>query len=75
MTENLRREFALLTEEELAQILHLSPNTLQVWRVEGKGPKFVKLGKGVFYRDADVFDWIDAQASDEKPVLCPVPLE
>ncbi len=28
------------------------------WRHEGKGPRFVRLGRRVFYRSGDLRDWI-----------------
>lgn len=34
--------------------------TLQRWRVEGKGPKFLKIGKSVRYRMSDLNEFLDA---------------
>jgi hypothetical protein len=42
----------LMDEATAAAALLLSVRTLQRWRVEGRGPKFVKLGKRVFYTRA-----------------------
>lgn len=39
----------VMTEESAADALCLSARTLQRWRVEGRGPAFVKLGKRVGY--------------------------
>ena len=39
----------LMDEGAAAAALLLSVRTLQRWRVEGRGPKYVKLGKRVFY--------------------------
>lgn len=50
----------LLSEDELAQMIEVKPHTLSVWRAEGKGPDFTKLGKSVFYRRIDVEQWIAA---------------
>ena len=63
MTESLtlfghRATLGLWTPEEVASALNITINTLSIWRTEGKGPNFVKLGKTVFYRAADVEDWI-----------------
>jgi hypothetical protein len=57
--DETRRRLGLLTEEELCSALENKPATLQQWRCEGYGPKFVKLGKAVFYRFTDVEDWIN----------------
>lgn len=52
----------LLTTQEAADILRLSPRTLERFRVQGIGPKYVKLGPGkrarVAYRRADLASWI-----------------
>lgn len=42
-------------------MMRLSTNTLSHFRHIGKGPKFGKLGRRVFYREADVLAWIDDQ--------------
>ena len=39
----------VLNENELAQRWGISPKTLQRWRSEGRGPKYVKLSKRVSY--------------------------
>lgn len=38
-----------LTERELAEMWNVSPKTLQRWRSEGRGPRFLKLSKRVVY--------------------------
>ncbi len=38
-----------LNENELAQRWGLSPKTLQRWRSEGRGPRYLKLSKRVSY--------------------------
>lgn len=48
----------LITETHLAALLNVKPTTLQAWRAALTGPDFVRLGKGVFYRQADVEEWI-----------------
>ena len=39
----------VLNENELAQRWGISPKTLQRWRCEGRGPKYLKLSKRVSY--------------------------
>lgn len=46
-----------MTQEQLARRWHLSPRTLEQWRWLGKGPKFLKIGARVLYRDEDVEDY------------------
>jgi len=44
----------LLDTREAATFLALCPGTLEVWRVRGGGPTFVKLGRAVRYRRSDL---------------------
>ena len=48
----------LLTPEEVAGILKVSPRTLRNWRASGKGPPYLKLEGSVRYRRGDVRAWI-----------------
>lgn len=38
-----------LTTQEAADLLRLRKNTLEVWRIQGRGPVFLKLGSRVLY--------------------------
>jgi len=49
----------LMDQNEVAEILHISPKTLEYYRYKGLGPVFVKMGKLVRYRETDVFDYIE----------------
>jgi len=52
----------LLNTIEAAQMLRLHPTTLATWRVEGRGPKFLKLGeRKVRYRESDIEAWLEEQ--------------
>ena len=44
----------LLTQAEAAEILRLSQRTLERFRVSGLGPRFIKAGHSVRYREADL---------------------
>lgn len=48
---------AAYTSGEAAELLRIAEHTLRVWRLSGKGPKFLKRGARVFYRGADILDW------------------
>jgi hypothetical protein len=52
----------LLTDEEAAPLLNVSPATLRSWRCRGVGPTYVKLGRGakapVRYSEADIEDFV-----------------
>ncbi len=43
-----------LTQNELAERWRVSPRTLERWRLEGKGPDWLKLTGRVVYREEDV---------------------
>lgn len=51
----------MLTPAELGAMLHKTPAALAQWRYMGVGPRFVKIGRAVRYREADVTTWLDAQ--------------
>ncbi len=50
-----------LKTEEAAEFLQVKPATLEQWRWSGKGPLFVKLGRSVMYRKADLDAFIAAR--------------
>jgi excisionase family DNA binding protein len=52
----------LLTGREAAMALRLSERTLERLRVSGGGPRFIKAGKAVRYREADLEAWIEAHS-------------
>ena len=51
----------LLDTARAADHLGLSPRTLEKWRTAGGGPPFVKLGRRVAYRQADLDAWVASQ--------------
>lgn len=56
----------LLTNAEVADMLGIKPNTLEIWRNKGKGPKFKKMGDTpqapIRYEEAEVLAWLEAQS-------------
>ena len=65
MTLNANDSRQLLTEEQAANILQISPFTLLRLRVHGlkgrAGPPWIKMGKSVRYRRSDLDAWIEKQ--------------
>jgi hypothetical protein len=51
----------LLNQREAAMLLGLSPRTLERHRCTGFGPPFVKAGRRVLYRPADLDAWTTAR--------------
>jgi excisionase family DNA binding protein len=47
------------TTAEAAKILGLKKGTLEVWRYQGKGPLFHKIGRLVRYSEADIEAFIN----------------
>lgn len=50
-----------LTQEAAGTFLGLSPRTLERFRVDGRGPSFLKLGRRVLYSRDDLVKWAEAQ--------------
>jgi len=55
-----------LTNAEAAARIGIKPNTLEIWRTKGKGPKFIKLDPDslrspIRYRAADIDEWLEAR--------------
>lgn len=51
-----------LTAPDVAELLKVRRQTLAVWRIKGLGPTFIKVGRAVRYRRADVDRWLDDRA-------------
>lgn len=51
----------LLNTAESAEVLRISTITLHRWRLAGKGPVYVEMGRKVYYRRADLERWVDEQ--------------
>ncbi len=52
----------LLDQNEAAQLLHVTPGTLSVWRSTGRySIPIVKVGRSVRYRLSDLNSWIDSR--------------
>jgi hypothetical protein len=51
----------LHTQAEAAKALRLSERTLERMRLTGLGPVYVKAGRRVLYRQADLEAWVASQ--------------
>ena len=51
----------LLTEEDVAKQLQVSLAALRRWRVEGRGPRFIKVSALVRYRPEELENWLASQ--------------
>ena len=55
----------LLTPNQLAENLGVKPFTLLQYRMNGKGPTYIKLGHLVRYRQEDVDEWLESIKSSQ----------
>jgi len=53
----------LMMTEEVAEMLGISPRTLEGWRLRNMGPKFVRVGANVRYDMADVKRYLTERKS------------
>ncbi len=50
----------LLPTRDAAPMAGVAPKTLENWRSDGKGPKFIRAGRKVLYDPNDITAWKDA---------------
>jgi len=53
-------DITLLTEDEVADFIGKSRQTMRRWRAQGRGPTAMKLGQSVIYTREAVSDWLTA---------------
>ena len=68
----------LLTENQAAELLQLTPRALQAWRYQGRGPRYVKISaRAIRYQLDDLQKWIAKRlrrsTSDPGPECCTKP--
>ena len=54
---------SLLNEHEVARITGLSVASVRRWRLLRQGPKYIKIGSAVRYKQEDVAAWLDSRPS------------
>lgn len=54
----------LFTAEELAKYLALPLGTIYRFNYAGTGPRPLKVGRHLRYRERDIASWLDKQAKD-----------
>lgn len=48
-----------LNTNQTAELLLISPRTLEGWRLTGEGPAYTKAGRRVLYNQENVLDWLE----------------
>lgn len=46
-----------LDTNDVAELLKISPRTVEGWRVENNGPTYRKIGRHIRYELGDILDW------------------
>lgn len=47
--------------DDVAELLHVSKSLLAKWRMVGRGPRFMKVGRRILYECGEVRRWLEAQ--------------
>lgn len=53
-----------LTVQDFAERVNVPEKTVYAWNSEGTGPRYMKIGRHVRYRLADVIAWENARYAD-----------
>lgn len=53
----------LMTEEQVSKLLHVSVASLRRWRLERRGPAFIKVRSLVRYKPEDLELWLRGSAN------------
>ena len=56
----------LLRIGDVADRIGVPVNTLRYWRVQGRGPRSVRIGRRVVYRERDIDAWLASQFGDDE---------
>lgn len=51
----------LLTIDEAAKYMRMTKWTLQKWRTEGTGPRFIKTQRMIYYDEIDIDKWHESK--------------
>lgn len=60
----------LVDQKEVAKLLGVSVKTVECWRWQKKGPKYIKLGRLARYRMSDVMKFIQGLVKEVQTQSC-----
>jgi hypothetical protein len=66
-TEDVVANYRLLDSVDVAEILRITPTRLCIWRNEGKGPSFIRVGRLVRYRLRTILNWLSENEEGLQP--------
>ena len=58
----------LLSTPAAARFLAIGSGTLANWRLDNKGPKYLRAGRKILYDIRDLNEWIETQKIDPRKV-------
>ena len=53
-----------MTVEQLAELVHSTPDGIRAQRHRGNGPKGVRIGRRILFRPEDVAAWLEERAEN-----------
>jgi predicted DNA-binding transcriptional regulator AlpA len=53
---------SLRTAEDLAEMCRVPLSTVYAWRHTGNGPRALRIGKYLRYRQTDIDEWLESSA-------------
>lgn len=59
--ESRRKQAALISDQEVAERLGVSPWTLRAWRSQRVGPRWIKVGSLARYRPEDIEGYLETR--------------
>lgn len=62
-----------LPSTEAAQVVGVSPDTLNKWRLQKKGPPFRKIGRTVRYAQSELIAWLNSRPRGGDPLTSAEP--
>jgi len=66
-SEEVTRNYEIMTAAEVAAYLRVPLKSLYTWRYTHDGPPSARVGKYLRYRRSDVDEWLDAQTRFNAP--------
>jgi hypothetical protein len=66
--EDVVSSYRLLDSVDVAKVLRITPTRLCIWRGEGKGPPFIRVGRLVRYRLRTVLNWLSESEEGSQPM-------